>query len=327
MKPLRRRPGVSLVAALLPLLALPAATSGQTMRSQCAAAVGPGVQNFCGNVTDAALILQPRLGLAASGGNPVPGTASTLGMRIGSTPRFSLGLRATAADVGLPPVERVASDGDVDFLVGSVSMDAAVGVFEGFSLLPTVGGFASVDLLGSIGVVPLSRGENFDGDASVTWAVGAQVGLLRESFTAPGVTVSGMYRRLGDVTYGDATLADRDAFFSLTDHSVKSLRATVGKRVLGFGLLAGAGYDRYTGDVMGSVRDGLPIDPDRTVDFGESSLSQSRTSFFGNASFTLIILNMAVELGWQEGGDADGDATERLEDGSVFGGVSVRLVI
>jgi hypothetical protein len=37
----------------------------------------------------------------------------------------------------------------------------------------------------------------------VAWALGARVGILRESFTAPGVSVSAMYRSIGSFSYGD----------------------------------------------------------------------------------------------------------------------------
>ncbi|HSJ10798.1 MAG TPA: hypothetical protein VK928_12820, partial [Longimicrobiales bacterium] len=195
---------ISAAAALAMLL--PVNAQAQALRAQCTAASRDPVRAFCENVADAATMLQPRVGIALSGGNPVPGTASTLGMRLGSMPRISLTARVTAADVDLPAVERMTDSADVSFPVGSIAADVSVGLFSGVSLLPTVGGFGSIDLLGSVGIIPLPRGEGFDNSAPLTWAAGARVGILRESFTAPGVSVSMMYRRLGDVTFGDSTL-------------------------------------------------------------------------------------------------------------------------
>ncbi|CAN5759682.1 hypothetical protein BH23GEM10_BH23GEM10_08980 [soil metagenome] len=315
---------VALVAAAM---FLPAAADAQPVREQCLLATRADVTKFCGNVADAITILQPRIGMAATGGNPVFGTASTLGMRIGSMPRISLGLRVSAAEADLPPVERQSSDDDVSFPIGSVSMDVSAGVFPGLNLLPTVGGFASLDLLASAGFMPLPSGEGFDDSAPFTWAAGARVGLLRESFTAPGVSVSAMYRRLGDATYGSPTLTDRDAHFTLDDQSVTSIRGTAGKRVLGFGLTAGAAWDRYSSDVAGSVRDSDPVAGAFELPFAQDGLTQTRTSYFGNVSFTLLILNMAVELGWQEGGEAVEDGSDRLSKKGVFGGLAVRLAI
>src|SRR5688572_24630681 len=76
------------------LMALGAAGGrAQTLREQCAPASRADVLAFCQDVADASAILQPRLGIAVSGGNPVPGTASTMGMRIGTLPRVGIGIR------------------------------------------------------------------------------------------------------------------------------------------------------------------------------------------------------------------------------------------
>jgi hypothetical protein len=306
------------------LLASPAAA--QELRAPCADASRDNVRTFCENVADAIVILQPRLGVALAGGNPVSGTASTLGMRIGTMPRVSIGLRVTAAEVDLPPVERLESSDDVRFPLGSIAADMSVGLFQGISLAPTVGGFGSVDLLASAGVLPLPYGEGFDDTAPLTWAVGTRVGILRESFTAPGVSLSAMYRRLGTVTWGTPTFqSGQDAFFQLDDYSVVSLRGVVGKRVLGVGLTAGAGWDSHSADVRGSVPDPVVLDTSRQIDFAARGLSDSRMSLFGNASFTLLIVNLAAEIGWQDGGTAPEGASDKLEERGLFGGLSVRL--
>lgn len=299
----------------------------QQLRSQCASASRAEVRVFCENIADASAILQPRIGIVLSGGNPVPGTASTLGMRLGTLPRISLGGRVTAAHADLPAIERLTSTSDVKFPVGAISVDASVGIFSGLSVLPTVGGLGSIDLLLSAGTIPLSRGEGFDDDAPFSWAAGARLGLLRESFTAPGVSVSGMYRSIGDITYGDPALADRDAFVEINDLRVISLRATAGKRLLGFGLTAGAGYDRYTSDVSATVRDATVLQPTRVLEISESGISDSRASVFGNASFTLLILNLAAEIGWQDGAKPATGASPKLEKRGLFGGLAVRLAI
>lgn len=316
-----------LAAIVATALLLPAAANAQTLRADCANASRDDVARFCGNVADAAAIMQPRIGIALSGGNPVPGTASTLGMRLGSMPRISISARVTAAEVETPGAERMNDSSSVSFPVGSIAADVSVGLFSGISLLPTVGGFASIDLLGSIGIIPLPHGEGFDDSAPVTWAAGARLGILRESFTAPGVSVSAMYRRLGDLTYGDSTLTDRDAFFTMSDFSAMSVRGTVGKRVLGFGLTGGIGWDHYSADVSGSLRDPNVLDPANLLRIGETDMSDDRLSAFANVSFTLLILNLSAELGWQQGGSSDGNVSELLEESGLFGGLALRLAL
>jgi hypothetical protein len=298
--------------------------AAQSLRDQCAAATTQTHRAFCRDAADAASIVQPRLGIAAAGGNPVPGTASTLGMRIGSTPRVSIGARITATAADLPPVDRVGSTASASFGIASLSLDGSVGVYQGMRLLPTVGGFASVDLLGSVGVVPVPHGDSFDGGAPVSWALGARVGVLRESFTAPGISVSAMYRSTGAFSYGDEALVDSDAFFRMTGNRVTSLRGTVGKRTAGIGLLGGVGYDIYSSDAVLRVRDAVP---GIALDLREAGMAGRRASIFGNASLTLLILNLAAEAGWQQGAPPIDGATDKRSKGGLFGGIAARLAI
>src|SRR5690606_37409342 len=103
-------------------------------------------------------------GLAAAQGNPVPGSSSTLGRRLGTSPRIALSLRAGITRASLPD----ARSGDVpaddrSFGIPTLEGGVAVGVVEGFSPLPTVGGILSVDLLASAGTAGLDDDDGFDG--------------------------------------------------------------------------------------------------------------------------------------------------------------------
>jgi hypothetical protein len=322
------RKALCAAAACGALMMLPGTAWTQTtLREQCAAASRAQVRELCENVADATVILQPRVGLALSGGNPVPGTASTLGMRLGSMPRISGGVRVTAVSIELPPVARVGDDRTLSFPVGGISADASVGLFSGVSLLPTVGGFGSVDLLASAGLLPLPRGEGFDDGSAFSWAAGLRLGVLRESFTAPGVSIDVMYRSLGDVAYGSADLSDRDAFIQVEDYSVTSVRAVVGKRVLGFGATAGVARDRYSAGLSARVVDPVSSAPNAVLEISQPSLTTSRTAVFGNVSLTLLILNLALEGGWQQGGSVPQGGSDLVGKGALFGGIALRLAI
>jgi hypothetical protein len=294
--------------------------------SQCATA-GTLVAEYCYRVAEAIQIVQPRVGIALSGGNPVIGTASTLGMRLGAMPRISIGLRASAAAVEVAGIESLSDQEKMTFAVPAVSADVAVGLFSGFGLGPTVGGLGSIDLLGSVGTIPLPSGEGFDG-SPFSWAAGARLGILRESFTAPGISVSGTYRKVGEIEYGDAELANEDAYFLMDDLSAWSLRGTISKRLLALGLTAGAGYDRYDSAVLLRVDDPNPLNQD--FELSTDELESSRTTFFGNVSLTMMILHLAGEFGWQSGGDPDfadqpQAQTEYLDKGGIYGSLALRL--
>lgn len=292
----------------------------QGLREQCADVTGEVLVSDCRSLADAAVTLPARMTIAAAGGNPVPGTASTLGMRVPGSPRWSVALRSSLAPASLPPI---AGEQALSPSPWSVNADVSVGLFNGFNLLPTIGGFGSIDVLGSIGVLSLPD-DDFERSSPMTWSLGTRIGILRESFTAPGVSVSAMYRSLPDVAHGDSAPGP---YFENTGQSVLSLRGTVGKRVLGLGLAAGVGHDRTSADVRAYVNDpafpGSPV----VAEIAENDMSFNRTSFFGNVSYTLLILNMSAEIGWQESGDRASDAHEDTEKGGLFGGIAVRLAI
>lgn len=309
-------------------LRLDAQESGLAVR--CAAAVaGELGRQACGRVAQAVEIAQAPLGLAVTGGNPVPGTASTLGMRIGSIPRLSLAGRFSATSMELPGVLDL-SGGRIDASLPSLNADAAIGLFSGFSPAPTVGGVLAVDLLASAGVLFLPGGDGFVDGSAFSWSIGTRVGAFRESFTLPGVSASLMYRRVGDMTLGDPLLDRDDGFFDL-DLSVWSARAAVSKRILLFGLTAGAGYDRYSSDVRFGVVNPEPVAP-QEIRVSLDDFENDRFLVFGNVSWTMLVLHLVGEIGWQEGAEQVPDLSPLRagvdpEDGRLFGSLAIRLSI
>jgi len=302
---MRRALGLATLATAL--LAVDA--TAQSLREQCAV----DLTMMCSQAAEAALTVRPHLVIAAAGGNPVSGTASTIGMRLPGSPRWSIAVRGTMARGDVPPLP---PDAESETLSPwSINADAVVGLFNGVQLMPTVGGFASIDVLGSIGLLAAEDGP-YTQDSRVTWGLGTRVGILRESFTAPGVSVSAMYRSVPDLESGTTMEVERQG--------VVSLRGTVGKRILGLGLTGGVGWDRGSGTIRVTYLEDGSTDAIVTV---ESDESWSRTSFFGNVSWTLLILNLSAELGWQGGGDAPAGAHDDAGSGSVFGGLAIRLAI
>jgi hypothetical protein len=265
----------------------------------------PAGNAFCTRMGLAAELAQVRTGIGLSAGNPVPGASSTLGMRLGALPRFSAAVRMTGVQLDVPDVSSSTSTGDVGNFPRSLNIDGAVGVFSGFSLVPTVGGFGSIDIVGSYGSFGLP--DEFVQDNVGSWSVGLRVGILRESFTAPGISLTGMYRSIDDFTFGSDTGAG--TFFRLTDNSVWSGRATIGKRILMLGAVAGIGYDRYSS--RAEAQNGVNFDV--TAD----DFNNSRTTIFGNLSWTMLILNIVAEGGVQRGGP----------DNTSYGSLAVRLAL
>jgi len=334
---MRHRKILAVAVAAFALVLWPASGAAQERQlvQRCSAvaardSASPDAVRFCNLVAQAIEIAQPVVGLAATGGNPVPGTASTLGMRLGALPRVSLAARATGVFADLPPILDFGDRGEIGVFVPSLAVDGAIGILSGLTLAPTVGGVGSLDGLLSVGVLPLPGGE--DGFRDSPWTVGAglRLGILRESFTVPGISITGMYRRVGGFTFGDRDLTMDDSFFDMS-MGIWSLRAAVGKRITFLGLTLGAAYDHYSSDVEYALRDPAGMAPG-PIRISVDDFENDRFALFGNVSWTLLILSLVAEIGWQSGADAvpaplpaniDFDA----EGSRFFGSLALRLSI
>lgn len=318
----RAAPRVALALALVgSAVASPARAQDEATRACWLVADASDAE--CRLVVGAAAVIQPRLAAAVFGGNPVPGTASTLGMRLGSLPRMSLALRVTAAPAELPPIlDRSRAEGERALLLG-LTADAAVAVLTGFSPLPTVGGVLSLDLIGRFGYVPLPRSDGFHDAGAYGWAVGARLGALRESFTLPGVSLTGSYGRIGRTAFGDPRAATTDGFF---DGAVRDLRAELAatKRVGLVGVTGAVAWDRYASDLDFGYR----LDPAGPQLLAAGEAVHQRWSAYLNAGWTLLIFQASLELGWQEAPVPEGvPASVDLDPVGWFGGASFRVSI
>jgi hypothetical protein len=293
MKEPRRLPTVPAIAWLLAawLAGAPVGAAAQGALAMACREAG-GVELTCTEAAVAARAVQGHVALLGGLGAEVPGSAGTLGRRLGTTPRVSLSARASLASVGVPDPADVGSGParEAEFILPALHGSVSVGLFDGFSPAPTVGGVLAVDLVGSAGMVFLPSGQGFDGSTPVL-TVGARLGLLRESFTLPGAAVSltrrfGASARLGELNAGDRWTAT-------VEPTVTSVRATVGKDLLGVGLLAGVGWDHHGGEATLE----LPTGPAAGTDDFETT----RTLIFGGASVTFLVLQISGELGWAEG--------------------------
>lgn len=333
-------------AAAAALFAVPAWAQGD-IRTICADAGVPAeARDECEVVAQAVDAAQPQLGILMAGGNPTLGTASTGGVRLGVIPRVSLTARLNVVGARLPDIRQDAENEAEQFMLPAPSVGAnlSVGLTQGFSLAPMLGGFGAIDLLGSVSVLPLSLLEDDFGDNAFSWGAGARVGLLRESFVTPGVSVSLMYRSLGDVSFGDVcdgseerieanrSRCDGDGDFGEIQFGLDnwSARAAVSKRVLGLGLTAGVGYDRFDTDADFAVRaPGPPSGEEQIYRFDQIAVDNDRWSAFIDASFTILVGSLVAELGWMQGADpiegfpdtSDFDPRE----GTFFGSLGARL--
>jgi len=281
----------------------------------------------CQDVVTSLQLLQPELGMALAGGNPVLGTASPIGTKFRFIPRIYLGGRinfvwAAVPDVLDYPEDPAAALATREFSVPMPQLDLSVGLFDGWRLGSTLSGLGSVEILGSLGAMILPAGEGFENDATGL-GLGARIGLIRESFTAPGLSLSGEYQWTGRIRYGRVENGD-DAQFGM-DLSATSFRLGLSKSFVAIGLALTVGWDHYQSDVDLGVADDdgnlvavVPTD-DRM------SLSEDRWSVAVDVSYIVLFLNIGAQLGWQESGRYSTSRGDELTSGKFFSAIGMRV--
>jgi hypothetical protein len=306
-------------------------------------------QDECAIVAQAVDAAQPQLGILMAGGNPILGTASTGGVRLGLIPRVSFTGRVNVVGARLPDIRELEGGEADQFAVPApaVGANVSIGLTQGFSLAPMIGGFGALDLLGSVSVLPLSLLDDF-GDNAFSWGAGARVGLIRESFVTPGVSVSVMYRDLGEVAFGDVCSGTEGPSVSAPADPTRrscagdgdfgeisfglsnwSTRAAISKRLLGLGLTAGVGYDKFNTDADFAFSTPAVAGTREVFHFNDVAVDNDRWSAFIDGSFTVLVASLVAEVGWMQGADPINGFPSTSDfdpgEGTWFGSLGARL--
>jgi hypothetical protein len=288
--PVRAELALTVIAVLW---AAPArAQSAEALAADCAARGGdPGLCALAGaGVRD----LTGDLGLLAGAGADIPGPSSTLGRRLGGMPRLAPFVRVGGHTVVASDFGDATGSSETSKFVPSLQAGLGLGVFDGFRLLPTVGGFLSFDVVVQGSFVFLPEDSGFDGRVDAL-SLGARLAILRESFTLPAVTLSYAHRLVGVATLGE--VGGGDLAEVVVDPTVNSWRATVGKDLFAFGLSGGIGWDDYAADAALRVSDG-----GGGFRLYQASYSATRRMYFLGLTRQISVLSwLAAEVGWTEG--------------------------
>ncbi len=265
----------------------------------------------------AAEALSSAAAIVAGSTAGVPGTATTLGTRVQGGPRWSFWLRAGVSRVRYP--DELATEVGV----GLSELEAGVGagLFEGFRIMPTVGGFLSVDGYVTAGRMfwPADRGF---GGSSGLYRLGARVGLLREGFRVPGISVS-----LERWFHGENTLSlggGTDPTQLVFDPGGSNVRVEIGKDVRGVEAIAALLWARNGGSAtLVALGPGGPATSD--MDLSRVGYSLGGAMTFG------VVATVSATLGWFGGGEAwPTDFFSGVHDptaASFFGSVALRLTL
>jgi len=192
-----------------------------------------------------------------------------------------------------------------------------LGLFRGFSPSPTMGGVLALDLVGTGSLLFPPRSIGYSG-TEIGYGLGLRVGVFRESFTLPGLTLTATQRWIQGVDLDVGTPAGSPMSFGV---STTSLRGLIGKDLWGLGFLGGVGWDSNTSD--GTV----PLPNGGSAEFND--VSDDRTMIFGGVSWSYFVVQVSGEIGWASGWSAPENRPDGGYDPSssrYFGGVAVRLI-
>ncbi|CAN5203181.1 hypothetical protein BH23GEM4_BH23GEM4_03480 [soil metagenome] len=320
-------------------------------------------RDFCIAVAQTVASAQPQLGILLAAGNPTPGTAGSDGLRLLGLPAVSVGVKVNGVLARLPDViesdGRSGTVGEFEIVAPALSGVATVQLFPGFAASPAVRGIGALDLIGTLTWLPFDAvgSDRFVRGSEFSYGIGARLGVLREGFTTPAVSLSVIRRDLGEVAAGSvcrrddelATFVDSDDEFDFELGSCAgsgdpaeygfglvdwSGRAAVSKHLLGLGLAAGVGYDAFRSDLRFGLEADCPSGVPGRCFARVSGLraEADRWSAFGNASFSATVFSVTAEVGWMQGDDPVTDFDEARAQfdagqGTWFGSVGLRVAL
>ena len=270
----------------------------------------------CQKTQDIFNYLTPQISTALAGGSTTLGQGGVLG----GLPHWTIALRASAVNGSFPTVNNVAFNTQSaqhttypgkDQLVPMASIDASVGLYEGFPLGVTMVG--GVDLLVAATYVPKpssSGGEvSFDlPGGSTKFGYGLRFGLLQESVVVPGVSFSFVKRDLPTLSVSgtsnvSASGTNAPGNFALNDLEIKTStwRISASKTFMIFGLQGGFGQDKYDNSARIHVQVNPAGLPSQTADLSAKN-SMTRTNMYIGASLNFFIGKLVGEYGQVSGG-------------------------
>jgi hypothetical protein len=294
--------------------------------SQCPGPPSP-FATACNTAVDAVRAFYPLAGMIVTGGNPVLGTAGSLG----GLGHVTLTVRLNAIKAALPD-PRAANRSPVptsfNGAVPAPVIEGAVGLLRGVG-----GGLLAVDLLGSALILPTgvdhltveSNAAHF-GDAALGVGYGVRVGVLNGRFPVPAVSVSWMHRTVPRLRYGTLgpTIGSGDDVEFTMDLKGDSYRAVAGWKFALVDVAAGIGIDRYQSRDT-NIRF---YDNPSTIRTVVINPTNTRALVFANGGLSLAAVKLVGEIGLQAGKDQQ--YVTQFTDfdpkaAHAFGGIGIRF--
>jgi hypothetical protein len=289
----------------------------------------PDATTACNAAVDAVRAFYPLAGMIISGGNPVLGTAGSLG----GLGHVSVTARVNAIKAALPDptaANQTPVPSSFNGAVPAPMVEGALGLVKGMG-----GGLLAVDVLGSALILPtgitnltVDSGATHISDAALGIGYGVRVGVINGRFPVPAVSVSWMHRSIPRLRYGTLgpAFGTGDRFEFSMDLTSDSYRAVAGWKFAVVDVAAGIGIDRYkSSDTNIRFHDGSTPTNVRTVVINPTN---TRALVFVDGGLSLAAVKLVGEVGLQAGKDQRYITQFSGFDpkaAHVFGGIGVRF--
>ena len=238
--------------------------------------------------------------IASSYGSEMPGSSSAIGRTKNGQfkPRnLSVAFSSGLVHVTLPNLGMVQSDPKSSSGLNIYGFNTTfdLGLFDGLTISPGIRGVFAIDVLGSASVESFRWDPMYKRARVGTGSLGIRIGLVRESFTLPGLTVS-VFKGKGTILELES---ERDGHIDLTvGNESMRFRTTMGKEFSKMGILGGVGWNDSNGLLKGNIP-GMTTRSAST--FSSKELVDSQFLYFAGLSFTSMIFQLSMELGLIEG--------------------------
>ena len=305
--------GLLVVTALFAAPPSVQAQAGSPFAAACVAEGGTSA--VCGRAAVAAEWLTSSAGLLAGAVSMTPDLYRTLGFRTdGGTPRSAIDFRIGFASTRHPSLASPTTTDAIERTQLALGLGGELAVFDGFQPYPTLGGVLSADLLAGYTWIPWSESVGYD-RASNYRTVGVRMGLMRESFSVPGIALT------VSRSWGSTLIYEGDPGIASVNPGLTALRLAVGKDVFGVGVHAALGRNWADSDAR------IGGDFGAGQIFAEAELDHSRTTAQVGASLNFLVVRVEADLGWGLGSGGPAIDGFAAEGGALFGALAVRLIL
>jgi hypothetical protein len=296
------------------------------LTSSCIGKMRSDQSLICHRSILAARTIRSGVNLSAGYGSELPGSSNAIGRKKEGrlqARNLSFAFSSGFSRIQIPNLYKVESGQALSNAVNVYGLNGTfvLGLFDGLTISPEVRGLFSMDVLGTASAQFFNWASDHPIVKAGTGSVGLRIGLLRESFSFPGITVSVVSQTGLEL---DLDSPRKDHVDLAVGNKSMRFRTIIGKDFSKLGLLAGIGWNHNGGLLQGTIpgmlaRSAWSFSSEETVD--------RQVLYFTGLSFTDMVFQLSLELGLIGGLDFPSNVYVGYgpDDSTVFSRLAIRV--